>query len=136
MDLVPSGAPGLGTREGDHAALQHARRLELIPEEDVHEAADVAAGRPFSRGRSRSPVTRPSVQYIQKPGKFKHLKPLRRCGPKANFSVGNRAISSVGQSACLTSRMSLVRVRHRPPLRKAPESIDSGGFLISWKNFT
>ena len=34
---------------------------------------------------------------------------------KRTISPGNGAISSVGESACLTSKRSLVRVQYRPP---------------------
>ncbi len=39
---------------------------------------------------------------------------------KRTISPGNGAISSVGESACLTSKRSLVRVQYRPPGRTRP----------------
>ncbi len=37
--------------------------------------------------------------------------------PTYDGASGGRGVSSVGQSTCLTSRGSLVRARHRPPLK-------------------
>ena len=91
----------------------------MTPEDTCAGQASTVIAKPLPDGAARSTFF---------PTAIRDRRPLA-CLRDA-VELQNWAISSVGQSTCLTSRGSLVRARHRPPYGRPPGSCVRGAFLF------